>query len=419
MADNDLKILITGNLNTGKTIGEINKQIKNIINKANLQKVKLNVEIDSKTLNKLNIFSQSVEKITQQQKQQSQIITNNAKIEQNAIKQTTSEYGKLIKQIEILDANKQKVKLARTYKDTKGIETTINTSGDGNPTQYRVVDNIEKLKLAELKAQSQIQNAIAQTERTRRLELEKSAKTQAKFANKAIEDNYKIRQSLELYKQKMLGGNGFSGELDIFSTKQKGRYDEDSLKNIRKEIMALNIDTPDLNNKIKVLNTQFSSLKLNASEAGSVLTRAMENAFKFARFYLVGGGIVTVVNSFKNAIAYVSQLDNSLNEIRIVTNKTQDEVESLAKSYNNLAKEMSVTTAELAGTAADLFRQGLDEGQVEERMKAIVQYAKISAISVDESNKIITATANATGESVQKITDVFAYLGKQNCPLVA
>jgi len=104
-------------------------------------------------------------------------------------------------------------------------------------------------------------------------------------------------------------------------------------------------------------------------------------------------------------------LYNSLNEIRIVTNKTQQEVNNLALSYNKLAKEMNVTTKEVASTAADLFRQGLNDSQVEERMKAIIQYAKISGISLEESNKIITATANATGESVRKIVDIFAYLG--------
>ena len=95
----------------------------------------------------------------------------------------------------------------------------------------------------------------------------------------------------------------------------------------------------------------------------------------------------------------------------IVTGKTQTEVNKLANSYNSLAKEMNVTTRELAGQAADLFRQGLDNSQVEERMKVIIQYAKISSISLEESNRIITATANATGESVQKITDIFAFLG--------
>ena len=65
---------------------------------------------------------------------------------------------------------------------------------------------------------------------------------------------------------------------------------------------------------------------------------------------------------------------------------------------------MNVTTKEeIASTAADLFRQGLDEGQVEERMKAIIQYAKISGISLEESNKIITATANATGKCTEKL----------------
>ncbi|MGI5927984.1 MAG: phage tail tape measure protein, partial [Thermacetogeniaceae bacterium] len=124
-----------------------------------------------------------------------------------------------------------------------------------------------------------------------------------------------------------------------------------------------------------------------------------------------GTVIFGTFRQIKEAISYISELDNALNEIRIVTNKTQEEVNQLGLSYNKLAKEMSVTTREIASTAADLFRQGLNDSQVEERMKAIIQYAKISSISLEESNKIITATANATGESVQKIIDVFAYLG--------
>src|SRR5690606_14612648 len=121
--------------------------------------------------------------------------------------------------------------------------------------------------------------------------------------------------------------------------------------------------------------------------------------------------IFGTLRQIKEGIAYITELDNSLNEIRIVTNKTQQEVNNLALSYNKLAKEMSVTTKEIAGTAAELYRQGLTDAEVERRMRAIIQYAKISSISLDEANKIITATANATGESVQKIIDIFAYLG--------
>lgn len=216
---------------------------------------------------------------------------------------------------------------------------------------------------------------------------------------------------LALYKQKMLGGNGFSGELEIFADKQKNKYDKSAYDKLVKDVKALNIDTPELNDKIKQTGIEFSSLRQQAAESGNVMTRAMENAGKFLRFYLVGGLLVGAVNALKSSVGYVVELDNSLNQIRIVTGQSQQEVQKLANSYNNLAKEMSVTTSEIASEAANLFRQGLGETEVEARMKAIIQYAKISSISMADSDKIITATANATGESVNKIIDIFALLG--------
>jgi len=123
------------------------------------------------------------------------------------------------------------------------------------------------------------------------------------------------------------------------------------------------------------------------------------------------GAIYGSLRLFKQGVTYVMELDNALNEIRIVTGMTQEEVEVLGTSYGKLAEAMSVSTREIAKEAAELYRQGLSGEEVIERMKSIIMYAKISGIAISESNKIITATANATGESVSKITDIFAYLG--------
>jgi len=194
---------------------------------------------------------------------------------------------------------------------------------------------------------------------------------------------------------------------------------------VKKELNNLNIEFDKLRNgetTTKKVSLQMDNLKTQIVGASSALKNVNKDGYSFtqmlelaAKKVAIWGLSTTLVygvwRQIKQGISYISELDNSLNEIRIVTNKTQQEVNNLALSYNKLAKEMNVTTREIASTAADLFRQGLDEGQVEERMKAIIQYAKISGISLEESNKIITATANATGESVQKIIDVFAYLG--------
>lgn len=117
------------------------------------------------------------------------------------------------------------------------------------------------------------------------------------------------------------------------------------------------------------------------------------------------------LRKISEGIKYISELDDAMNEVRIVTGLSQKAVDDLALSYNKLAKEMSVTTMEIAKTSADLYRQGLSGAEVDERMERIIKYAKISSITLDEANKIITSSANATGVSATKITDIYAMLG--------
>ena len=163
-----------------------------------------------------------------------------------------------------------------------------------------------------------------------------------------------------------------------------------------------------LERQVVSLNPEIASLTRQTHESAQSFS---SSAQKMIQWTLIGTAIFGTLRQISSGFKYVYELENNLNQVRIVTGQTQEQVEKLAVSYNKLAKEMSVTTSELTATAADLFRQGLDNSQVEDRMKAIVEYAKISSISLEDSNTIITATANATGESVQKIIDIFALLG--------
>lgn len=173
---------------------------------------------------------------------------------------------------------------------------------------------------------------------------------------------------------------------------------------------------------LKEYQTQMGTLRTRVAQVSGEFQNVNKDGYAFSdmiglaakKIMIWGISTNLVYGSFRSlrlGISYLSELDNALNQIRIVTGYTQSEVTKLANSYNTLAKEMSVTTKEIAGTAANLYRQGLDDNQVEERMKSIIQYAKISSISLQQSDKIITATANATGESVQKIINVFSQLG--------
>jgi TP901 family phage tail tape measure protein len=180
---------------------------------------------------------------------------------------------------------------------------------------------------------------------------------------KARQETEKFNQSLknlELFKQKMLGGEGFLGEIDIFASKQKGRYDENALAKIRADIQALTIDTPDLNNKMKQLDIQFGSLKKNASEAGGILTRAFENAFKFLRFYLVGGMLVGFVNSIRNGIKEVIALDTALTELNKVADLTSSQLQTFTERAYRAGVEIGRTGIEVINATTEFKRAGYE-----------------------------------------------------------
>lgn len=72
---------------------------------------------------------------------------------------------------------------------------------------------------------------------------------------------------------------------------------------------------------------------------------------------------------------------------------------------------MSVSATEVAKAAVEFWRQGLGEDETEKRLKASIQYAKISAMEFDEAAELITAATNTMEVSAQHVADIFAYLG--------
>ena len=123
-------------------------------------------------------------------------------------------------------------------------------------------------------------------------------------------------------------------------------------------------------------------------------------------------------NMFTEAYRYAKEFDAQLTSIAIVTGDASQK-SRLGEQYEDMAQEMRVTSIEIAEAAEQLYRQGLgSEEEVNNRLKVITQYAKISGLTFTEAVEAMTASINAftkDGESgadtAQRIADTWAYLG--------
>lgn len=149
----------------------------------------------------------------------------------------------------------------------------------------------------------------------------------------------------------------------------------------------------------------WDEVKSNANIALDVYTDVMRR-------------VVNVIQkAFRDAISYVEEYDKALTSISLVTMKPGGK-DVIGETYENLAKEMSVTATELATAGEELYRQGLGDDEVLGRMEAITIYAKISGETFSDSVEMITAAVNSfakegedTTDLTMHIVDVWAKLG--------
>lgn len=140
--------------------------------------------------------------------------------------------------------------------------------------------------------------------------------------------------------------------------------------------------------------------------------RTVMNSINSAMSWLISMVVIRGIRTlWRNAITYATEYYDRLNEIRVVTGKSQEEAMELGAQFREIASEMSVSSTEIASAATLFFRQGLGDMDVMERLEATIQYAKVTGVEVAEAAEIVTAAVNSMGLDAERVTDVLVYLG--------
>lgn len=105
-----------------------------------------------------------------------------------------------------------------------------------------------------------------------------------------------------------------------------------------------------------------------------------------------------VLSTVKRAISEmfnaVSELNEKQTDLQIVTGKTDSEIKSLMGSYNQLAKELSVTTIDIADSADEWLRQGKSLSETEELITDSTILSKVGKIDSADATKYLTSAMN-------------------------
>lgn len=131
----------------------------------------------------------------------------------------------------------------------------------------------------------------------------------------------------------------------------------------------------------------LSTASVQINKANGLLGEFWVTLKNTARWQISSTALHAFVGSLQTAYGYAKDLDESLNNIRIVTGHNIEYMDKFAEKANKAAKALSSTTLDYTNASLIYYQQGLSDEEVSKRTEVTLKMA------------------NAAGESAEKISD--------------
>ena len=109
---------------------------------------------------------------------------------------------------------------------------------------------------------------------------------------------------------------------------------------------------------------------------------------------------------------FVQEFNSAMTEIQVVTLKTDEQMSSLGDGFIKKAIQLKTNISDVTSAAAALYRQGLNDEEVDSRLDDILKFSKISGIKTTDATKLVTVAMNSgMVESAGSAMDMVTALG--------
>lgn len=203
-----------------------------------------------------------------------------------------------------------------------------------------------------------------------------------------------------------------TGKLDL------GKFSE-SLKNsnmsLEKYSEQLSLLGNDGQKAFSALATSVTKAEIPLKRSNALLSEFATTLKNTARWQISSSILHGFMGSLSAAYGYAQNLNQSLNNIRIVTGYSSDEMTKFAESANKAAQALNTTTTNYTDAALIYYQQGIrDQEEIAGRTETTIKLANVSRQSAEEVSSQMTAIWNNFDDgskSLEYYADVITALG--------
>ena len=220
-----------------------------------------------------------------------------------------------------------------------------------------------------------------------------------------------VRSAAELKVHLQNATNANTGNLDFSKLNQSIKQSGTSLQEYSAKLQSLGASGQQA---FMQLAQSVATAEIPIRRSNAALTEMWATLKNTARWQISSSILHGFMGAVQSAYGYAQDLNESLNNIRIVTNKNIDEMAEFAEQANKAAKALSSTTTEYTDAALIYYQQGLEGKAVEERAETTLKLANVSRQSAEVVSDQMTAVWNNFydgSKSLEYYADVMTALG--------
>lgn len=142
------------------------------------------------------------------------------------------------------------------------------------------------------------------------------------------------------------------------------------------------------------LAASFGQMGTTIKKTNKVLDEMAQTMKNTVKWGISSGLWNQMLSSTQQAYGYIKNLDTALNDIRIVTGQSAEQMRDFSKEANEAAKALAVSTRDYTEGALIYYQQGLDDDTVKALTDITAKTANVTGQSMAEVSEQLTAVWN-------------------------
>ena len=326
-----------------------------------------------------------------------------------------SKLANLIKQIDNIKNNSSKY-ITKTGADPSGIQSTINSLDSYKDKIIQLMSDQTRLGNLTIEEYQKIvlaingaKNAVSQfqTANDASTKLVSGVEKQTQAVNKLEEAHKKLASNLKLA-----------------TSQQKQEYEAlgRTIANLKTSLANVNnaSDLSKVTNQVKTVDNSLKNLKTSINENVTAMS-GMNNILSRSMSYFTGRlmyeASAFITRGIRDMVTSTLEMNSAMTEMSMVTSKSMSTMREEFREYNALAKELKVSTMDVANAMIEFARQGLNTETSMSRVAVTTQFAKAAAIDFTMAAELLTAGFNSLGNGVEDnflfLSDVLLEIGRK------